>query len=182
MTMGNGIVFINDSDLFIAGSFGTVRGFTFLDSGGPRLESMSSVRAPFGPLPSQNRSINRTDVRNIRDEADRLLNQFDILGEQGLILQNPALVLASIDDLRLALIVASTQVNLVRFRAEAHLLGRAALDSLPLQTAPLSPRGIGWMLTVLDYVFPPKATGQVAIPCGLNGCEVYVGAKKIDFD
>jgi hypothetical protein len=39
MTMGNGIVFIDDSDLFIAGSFFTVRGFTLLESGGPRLET-----------------------------------------------------------------------------------------------------------------------------------------------
>jgi hypothetical protein len=43
MTMGNGIVFINDSDLFIAGNFVTMRGFTLLESSGPSLGGVEST-------------------------------------------------------------------------------------------------------------------------------------------
>ena len=76
--------------------------------------------------------------------------------------------------------LATTDVGVIMIQSNSQNLGQIAVDSAPFP----GPAQANWVVrvkSVFDNVFGRKATGPVAIPCGMNGCNLYVGEHEIQF-
>ena len=125
--------------------------------------------------------LNRTDIKNIARESKRLFDQLSEEGVPGLIEQNPMLAHESAHDLEMALVIGSSDVTRIMIQSNMQDLGQVVVDSAPFVSGPVNSNWIPRAKSAFENLFPPPATGPVAIPCGMNGCDLYVGQYEIEF-
>lgn len=125
--------------------------------------------------------LNRTDIDNIGTEAERLFLLLSRQGVPGLIEHNPLLANESPYDLETALMLASNDVAAIMIQSKSQALGQDVVDTAPFVSGPFNSNWLPRLVSAFNNIFSPNATGPVAIPCGMGGCDLYVGEHRIEF-
>lgn len=139
------------------------------------------------PFQQQRLSLfNRTDIMNIVDDAQRLDAELRADGVDALVRQNVLLHFEHPNILQDALLLAQQDIsNVLRIARtqEGINFGREnAFSGVPgAGLVGVVVNAVLHLVTLEGLVNLPAPTGPVAIPCGTDGCDVYVGDRKVQF-
>ncbi|MDZ4077077.1 FG-GAP-like repeat-containing protein [Hydrocarboniphaga sp.] len=132
--------------------------------------------------------ITNQEVKNIINEADRILKVLDSDGIEGMLREFPHLGGLSPEDQQLTLMSLSIDIATYKVEAAALLSARIAYDNhgiASLAGAKLyqiltKPFSVLFNLSSTQRYLSPEASRSVGFACGNRSCDLYLGGDKVD--